>query len=392
MQYSSNPEPVGIAIYFIKQQGLTKRKTFNMMSESAFRKRFHLPNRFAEPGHPMSRSQDRITIDHVAERAGVSPATVSRVINQSAGVSEEKAAQVWAAIRELDYVPHAAAQTLAANRTHTLGLLLPAISGGFFVSMLAGIETGLEETGFDLLIYSTRTTTDPHARMRRPLGEHNTDGLLVFADSLDEAELQRLADRDFPVVLLHRSAPDGTDIPTVTFENKSGARKAVDHLIDVHHRRHIVYVAGPEQHEDSYWRRRGYRESLDAHGIPFDPVLVVAGNFEEAPADAAISDLLSAGIDFDGVFSGDDESAIGVMNALQRAGRRIPQDVSVVGFDDVEISRHLTPPLTTIHAPIETAGLEAVRQLVQLVRTGSAEPLVLLPTDLVIRQSCGCTA
>lgn len=339
----------------------------------------------------MSRSPDRITIDDVAERAGVSPATVSRVINQSAGVSDEKAAQVWEAIRALDYVPHAAAQTLAANRTHTLGLLLPAISGGFFVSMLAGIESGLEETGYDLLTYSTRASSDPRARMRRPLGDHNTDGLLVFADSLDEDELRRLADRRFPVVLLHRSPPDGTDIPTVTFENKSGARKAVDHLIDVHDRRRIVYVAGPEQHEDSYWRRRGYREALDAHGIPFDPALVVTGNFEEAPADKAISDLLAAGVDFDGVFSGDDESAIGVMNALQRAGRRIPQDVAVVGFDDVEISRHLTPPLTTIHAPIETAGLEAVRQLVKLVRTGSTEPLILLPTDLVIRRSCGCT-
>jgi DNA-binding LacI/PurR family transcriptional regulator len=340
----------------------------------------------------MSRSPDRITIDDVARRAGVSAATVSRVINQSAGVSEEKASQVWAAIHDLDYVPHTAAQTLAANHTHTLGLLLPAISGGFFVSMLAGIESGLEETGYDLLTYSTRTSNDPHARMRRPLGDHNTDGLLVFADSLDEDELRRLADRHFPVVLLHRSAPEGTHLTTVTFENKSGARKAVDHLIDVHGRRRIVYVAGPEQHEDSYWRRRGYREALDAHHIPFDPALVVSGDFEEPLADSAITDLLAAGVDFDGVFSGDDESAIGVMNALQRAGRRIPQDVSVVGFDDVEISRHLTPPLTTVHAPIETAGLEAVRQLVQLVRTGSAEPLVLLPTDLVIRRSCGCAA
>lgn len=338
----------------------------------------------------MSPNQERITIDDVAERAGVSPATVSRVINQSAGVSEEKAQNVWDAIRALNYVPHAAAQTLAANHTHTLGLLLPAISGGFFVSMLAGIESGLEESGYDLLVYATRQTSDPRARMRRPLGDHNTDGLLVFADSLTGDELRRLYDREFPVVLLHRSAPEGTTIPTVTFENKSGARKAVDHLIDAHHRRRIVHVAGPQQHEDAYWRERGYRESLAAHGIPFDPALVVNGDFEEAEADHAISELLAAGVEFDGVFSADDESAIGVLNALHRAGKRVPADVPVVGFDDVYVSRHLNPPLTTISAPIETAGLEAVRQLVQLVRTGSAVPLTLLPTELVIRRSCGC--
>ena len=227
--------------------------------------------------------------------------------------------------------------------------------------------------------------------MHRPRAEHNTDGLLVFTDSLDEVELVRLYHIGFPMVLLHRSSPDGLDIPCVTFENKAGSRKLVEHLIEVHRYRRIAFLRGPAGNEDSYWREVGYREALAAHDIPFDPALVDVGGFDEDEAQLPVERWLQANVEIDAIFAGDDEAALGAIIALWRAGKCIPEDVAVVGFDDGPISHHLASvPLTTVHAPIEQAGLAAARQLVRLIRTGRADPLVLLPTELVVRQSCGC--
>jgi LacI family transcriptional regulator len=335
----------------------------------------------------------RVTIGDVARRAGVSIATVSRVINGTAPVAEETAARVRATIAALNYVPRAAARSLASRRTDTLGLLCPKISGYFFPPLLRGIEAGARENGFDLLIHSTQGRADPAGRPRRPLGEHNTDGLLVFTDSLDETELTRLHTIGFPMVLLHRSPPDGLDIPCVTFENKAGARKLLEHLIQVHDYRRIAFLRGPEEHEDSYWREMGYRETLAAHSIPFDPTLVATGGFDEEEAQAPVERWLQDGVEIEAIFAGDDEAASGAITALRRGGKRVPEDVAVVGFDDSPIAHHLTPlPLTTVRAPIEEAGLAAARQLAQLIRTGQAESLVLLPTELVVRRSCGCGA
>jgi DNA-binding LacI/PurR family transcriptional regulator len=280
---------------------------------------------------------------------------------------------------------------LAGRKTNTLGLLLPAIGGDFFSLILRGIEAEASENGFGLLIYSTEKIHTRDTNMCCPVGEHNTDGLLVFTDSMSDIELIRLHTLRFPVVLLHRSSPERLGIPCVTVENKSGAREAVDHLIDVHGRRHIAFLTGPEGHEDSYWREVGYREALAAHGVAFDPTLVAMGGFDDRVAQDAVNQWLLEGVEFDAVFAGDDEAAAGALTALNSAGLRVPQDVALVGFDDTYFSRYLNPPLTTVHAPIERVGQEATRQLLKLIRTGRTEPLVLLPTELVVRRSCGCS-
>ncbi len=330
------------------------------------------------------------TIADVAKRAGVSIATVSRVLNRTAVVNGATEERVRSAISHLHYVPHSAARILASRRTSTLGLLLPEIGGWYFPSMLRGIEAAARQQGYDLLIH-TAEATYPLKASRRALGMHNTDGLLVFTNSLEQDELELMQQKDFPVVLLHQTPTRTLGIPVVTIENKSGAQMLVDHLIDVHHCRRIVFLQGPEGHEDSVWRERGYRESLKTHGIPFDDSLVAAGEFDEFAAASALGQLLVDGLDFDAVFCGDDDAAIGATTALQRAGLRIPEDVAVAGFDDVPISRFLTPPLTTVRAPTEGVGRCAVEQLVRLIRGEQAEALTLLPTELVIRRSCGCS-
>ncbi len=330
----------------------------------------------------------RPTIADVAHRAGVSIATVSRVLNGTAPVDAVTAENVRSAIADLNYVPHSAARTLASRRTDTIGLLLPEISGAFFQPMLRGVEAGVSEAGFDLLIHSTqsRPENSPH----RPLGEHNTDGLLVFTESLNGKELTRLHSIGFPVVLLHQASPTPLNIPVVTIENQSGARKIVEHLINIHDRRRIVFLRGPQGHEDSSLREKGYRQALKSSGIPFDPALIQLGNFDREAARASMERLLAKGIRFEAVFTGDDESAIGVLLALRQAGLRVPEDIAIVGFDDSLFANALLPPLTTVHAPTEQVGRQAVRQLVHIIQGKEVEARLVLPTELVIRQSCGC--
>jgi DNA-binding LacI/PurR family transcriptional regulator len=164
--------------------------------------------------------------------------------------------------------------------------------------------------------------------------------------------------------------------------------RLVEHLIAVHGRRRIAFLRGPEAHEDSYWREIGYRQALEAAGLPFDPALVATGGFDRDVAHRAVHDLLAGGAQPDAIFAGDDEAAVGVLAALSDAGRQVPDDIAVVGFDDQRLSAYLTPPLTTVRAPTEEVGRQAAHQLISLIRTGQAKRLVLLPTELVIRRSC----
>jgi len=336
--------------------------------------------------------RSRVTIADVARRASVSTATVSRVVNKSGPVAPDTADRVWGAIKQLDYVPHMGARVLASNKSHTLGLILPGISGYFFSELLRGIEHGVAHHDYSLLIYATHRAGKSEQDFYLPLNEHNTDGLIVFTESLDEDQIARLAARQLPVVLLHQSSPAELGIPCVTFENKDGARAIVEHLIKVHGCRRVAHLAGSEGQEDAYWRELGYRQALAANDIPFDPALVALGNFEVGAAETAVTRWLADGLEIDAVFAADDESATGAISALRQAGKRIPQDVAVVGFDDAPFSAHLTPALTTVRAPIEEAGKAAAGQLFSLIGSGQADLLTLLPTEPIIRQSCGCSS
>jgi LacI family transcriptional regulator len=331
-----------------------------------------------------------VTIRDVAAQAGVSVATVSRYINQNTPVSPEVAARLEAVMAKLHYIPNAVARKLATHKTHTIGLLFNDMHGDFFAPLLAGVEEITSTAGFDLLISSAHTLLT-HKTNRPSLGPHNTDGLLVFTGSLDETWLLRFHEKKFPLVLIHRSSPADAPIPCVTVENKSASCLLVEHLITAHRRRRIVFLNGPGGEEDSAWREIGYRQALLRHAIPFDPALLAPGGFDRRVAQASISSLLAAGLQFDAVFASDDESAVGVLAALQQAGKRVPEDIAVVGFDDQRMSPYLNPPLTTVRAPTAEVGRRAASLLISLIETGQAELLTLLPTEIIIRRSCGCT-
>jgi DNA-binding LacI/PurR family transcriptional regulator len=339
---------------------------------------------------PTPNTSIRPTINDVAKYAGVSTATVSRVINRTAPVSKDTTERVWAAVEALNYRPSSPARMLASQKTGTIGLVIPEIGGEFFAPMLRGVESGARHLGYDLLIFANLEANAEHVHFPYPLGEHNTDGLLIFTDSLNETEIKRLHQINFPLVLLHRSPPDDLHIPCVDFNNKAGARMLVDHLIEVHGYRRIGFLSGPPKNEDSYWREAGYRQSMQDHNMHIKTKWLRHGGFDNDEAYAEMQDWLVEGLDVEAIFTGDDEAALGVILALREKGISIPEQVAVVGFDDIPLSRHLSPPLTTIRAPIEQIGRISVQNLVRLINAEPVEPLVLLPVELVVRHSCGC--
>ncbi len=315
-------------------------------------------------------------------------ATVSRFINRNAVTSREVSERIQKVMDELNYVPHATARQLATRKTRVVGLLLTNMIHDFFAPLLSGIESVVTQNGYNLLVATYRAGM--RGNYEPPVGPHNTDGLLVFADSLDGSQITRLYTRKFPLVLIHRTPPDNLPIPFVTVENRAAARNVVEHLITQHGKRNIVLVRGPVQQEDSYWREEGYKQALQAHGLPFRDELMLSGEFERDVSYASMREFLADSPVFDAVFASDDDSAIGALKALNEAGRRVPDDIALVGFDDMRLSSFLTPPLTTVRAPTEQVGRVAAQQLFRILENETPERVTLLPTQIILRRSCGC--
>ena len=337
------------------------------------------------------RAKQRPTISDVARLAGVSISTVSRVVNDTAPVSDEVGERVRNAINMLSYTPHAAARNLAVRRTTTIGLLLPELGSSFFTPLLRGIEAAVRQTEYDLLVYcNPRTAAGYDGRHRQPIGSHNADGMLVFSTTLDDQDIIRNHDQGFPMVLLHRLPPPGLHVPDIVFDNCAGVRMAVNHLVTVHGRRRVAFLHGPLGNQESQEREAGYRQALQQQGIAVDPALIVRGGYNERGGYNAVNDLLRMGVLFDAVFTGDDEAGVGALTALRTAGRRVPEDVAVIGFDDLPFAQHLNPPLTTLRAPIEQAGYLAATELFTMLAGGEVDEQTVLPVEFVIRQSCGC--
>lgn len=333
--------------------------------------------------------RQRVTIEDVAKRAGVSTATVSRVLNKTANVSPKTVALVETAVDELGYVLHTAARILSNNKTGNIGIILPATSNPFLTSLLESINQYAIANGYNLLIYATTAQASIRGGVPIPLNEDNTDGLLIFSNSVDEQTLFYLHRRQFPTVLLYRTPPKGLDVPCVLLENKNGARSLIQHLIKNCGHRRIAFMAGPPENQDSYWREQGYREALAANNIPFDPNLMGTGAFHDWKAKEQIEQWLAQGLIFDAVFAGDDTAAMAAIVTLQRAGKRVPEDVAVVGFNNDTMSEYINPPLTTVHAPTGAIGRMAAKQLLQLIRGEPAEKKTLFDTEIVVRRSCG---
>jgi len=338
----------------------------------------------------MRKRSSSVTIRDVARKANVSVATVSRYINRNAPVSPEATERLDKVMIELRYVPHAAARHLASRKTRVIGLLLNNLHNDFFVPLLNGVEAVVRSKDYNLIVAtyhaSSRNKTPP------PIGPHNTDGLLVFSDGLVDDDLANLNASGFPMVLVHRTPPPSLKIPSVTVENIEITHKLVEHLIQVHGKRRIMYLRGPVNQEDSLRRETGYKSALEANGIPFDEDLVLNGEFERDIAYQVLHDFLGNGrrVAFDAIFAGDDDAAIGVLKALHEHDCKVPADIAVIGFDDLGFASFLNPPLTTVRAPTEAVGRIATERLFGLLENQPSDEVMILPTEIIFRRSCGC--
>jgi DNA-binding LacI/PurR family transcriptional regulator len=268
--------------------------------------------------------------------------------------------------------------------------LLNNLHNDFFVPLLNGVEGVVRQKEYNLIVATYHANS--RNAMPPPIGPHNTDGLLVFSDGLVDEDLANLNESGFPMVLVHRTSPSPLKIPSVTVENIEITQKLVEHLIQAHGKRRILFMRGPLYQEDSVRREVGYKSALAANGIPFDEKLVLNGEFERDIAFQVLNDFLSNGkrVAFDAVFTGDDDAAIGVMKALHLHSYRIPEDVAVIGFDDLGFAPFLNPPLTTVRAPTESVGRIAAERLFDLLENQSSNGAVILPTEIIYRRSCGC--
>ncbi|MCE1252041.1 MAG: LacI family transcriptional regulator [Anaerolineae bacterium] len=331
-----------------------------------------------------------VTIRDVARLAGVSVATISRYLNQTVPIAPETAELVHQAMLTLNYVPDLAARHLASRRTHNIGFLTHSMRGLYMATLLEGIEKTVRGAGYNLMVSTYRPDESEYDRPVFPLGRHNVDGLLVFTGTLTEAELWSLYRQNLPLVLIHQDAPQEMQIPSVTLQNRQAACEVVEHLIVNHGCENIVFVSGLQDQQDAVQRRQGYQDALKKHGLPFNAEFIIPGDFDRETSFKAFKNFLKLALPMQAVFAADDESAAGVYEATREAGLRIPQDVRVIGFDDQIFSNYLSPALSTVQAPTETAGRLAAEKLLEWIRFGRIAASTSLSGRALYRRSCGC--
>ncbi len=332
---------------------------------------------------PSARTDGVVTLEQVAELAGVSPSTVSRILNGTAAVSEAKKEAVEAAIRELGFRPNPVARGLAGGKTLSIGVVTQVISSPFYGEALLGIERELERAGYVPLFVSGNWHEDDERKAIETLLSRRVDGIIVLAGRLpDEALLNLTA--GLPTVVVGRQL-QGPQLYSFSFDNRAGARLATQHLIDQGHRR-IAFIAGDLIHDDAVDRQNGYLDALATAGIPADPNLIVQSDYTEAGGVLSVTRLLERDIHFTALFASNDQMAIGACLGLHRRNLRVPDDVSLVGFDDLIMARYSMPPLTTVRQSVYEIGSEAAMAMLEMLRGGS--PCVRLPQpELVVRES-----
>jgi LacI family transcriptional regulator len=330
------------------------------------------------------------TIRDVAQAAGVSIATVSRVLNGSPRVSDDARDRVWSAVAELDYWPNTAAQSLTTRRSNAIGVLLPDLYGEFFSEVIRGIDHAARQVKQQVLISSSHADTNTVLSAARAM-RGRIDGLIMMAPDQGSIEPIHQIARRFPVLLLNpRSAVAGCS--TVSISNFEGARTVVGHLLSLGHTR-IAIVNGPKGNVDAEERRRGYRDAFARADLPASATLELCGDFTESSGFDSAQDLLRLWPRPTAVFATNDAMALGLLSALQTEHVRVPEDLAIVGFDDIAIARYASPPLTTIHVDAFELGERSVQLLLQAMssETGRACHDEVLPAPLVIRRSCGAT-
>lgn len=320
------------------------------------------------------------TIRDVARRAQVSVASVSRVLNRLDNVSEETKARVTDAVRELGYVPHAGARSLSLSRTNAIGVVLPDLHGEFFSELVRGMDQEAARRGYMLLLSNVHHGSEQSANMMRAM-RGRVDGLIVLAPHLTEEELASTIPAGTPAILLNTRGDAGGH-PGVRLDNAAGASAVAEHLVSLGRTR-MLHIAGPAGNIDAQERASAFEKAVQDKDAA---VHTIEGDFAEESGAAAIETMLHSGQKFDAVFAANDMMANGALQALLRAGVRVPDDVAVVGFDDIPLARHIG--LSTVRVRIAELGERAIYRLISTLK-GESEPggQELHRPELVVRST-----
>jgi len=332
----------------------------------------------------------KLNLEDVAKRSGVSRSTVSRVINNDPNVKEATRERVQGIIRLLNYHPNVAARGLAAGRTRILGLVIPMgvsalFTDPYFPLLIQGVSAACNTHDHSVMLW----LADPEYErrtIRQIMHGGLIDGAIVASMLMDDPVLTALLEGDLPFILVGRH-PTNPRVSYVDVDNFNSTREAVAHLFRLGHSR-IATVTGPHNMIAGADRLAGYLAALKDRGLTADPNLIAEGDFSEAGGHAAMQRLLQH--QFDAVFVASDTMALGALRALRESGRRVPEDVALVGYDDMPFAARTGPPLTTVRQPIYRTGAMAAEALIDLIDDPEPSPRrIVLPAELVLRESCG---
>lgn len=342
---------------------------------------FRMPKPTSAGAHPTG----PVTLGMVAKASGVSPSTVSRILNGTAIVSPDKRAAVDRAIAELGFVPNPIARGLAGGRTMSVGVVTQSIDSPFYGVALRGIEETLGAAGYSALFVSGHWDEAVEKRCIDTLRSRRVDGMIILNGRLGDAALKALA-KTLPVVVTGRTIK-APGLGALDFNNVEGARLATQHLIDLGHR-DIAHLSGDLAHPDARERLAGYRAALEAAGLPYRESLVESGGYFEDGGRDATQRLLDRGARFTALFAANDQMAFGASVVLHKQGLHVPDDVSLVGFDDLAQAAYMAPPLSTVHQASLELGRTAAQSMLALL--ADQKPDLALPEPrLIVRDSTG---
>lgn len=326
------------------------------------------------------------TVKDIARRAGVGVATVSRALNRTGYVKPETLTKIQKVANDLGYVPNRQARAMVNGSTMTLGILIPDMDNTLFMRIVRGINDAAYPRGYSLLVMDSRGNPDWERQILRTMQELRVDGLILFATP-GTAALIGATEQQMPMVVLDRLIP-GSTVPQVSVDHYQGARLAVDLLLQ-ECRYPPALLAGPELVTSSLPRLAGYLDALKQADISSRDARIEMGNFTYEGGYLGMKRLLARHCPLDGVFAANDLSALGALRALRDDGYQCPDDIRIVGFDDIEATRYVYPSLTTIRQPMDKIGQVALEMLLKQMTGESVQShLILLPAELVRRESC----
>jgi DNA-binding LacI/PurR family transcriptional regulator len=335
------------------------------------------------------RSNGRATIRDIAAHAGVSITTVSRVLNDRPDVAEDTREAVLEVIRQLNFVPNRTLRPAPSGRTGLIGVTIPMVLGDYFAQLITGITEALYELDLQAVLCPTFHHKEREITLVNQLLERRIDGAIVVLPEESSDELLLLKQRGLPFVIADEAYPLGDEFPLVAAANMSGAIEATEHLLGLGHRR-IGLIKGIPGFVATEERTAGHRAALSAAGIRPDPSLEAYGDFRTVEGRAAATQLLDLADPPTAVFACNDEMAVAVLQEARARGLRVPEDLSVVGFDDTTVSQIAIPAITTIHQPLEEVGRMAVNLLARIIDEPPPHPIRLeVGTRLVVRESTG---